>query len=95
MGGCSIFIYFSAFLNVILLHFLQVSRGADIQRKEMDKSPCVDVDATDGDFNCDGATPAGPLGTGKKEFVLRDGYFFVPQGNGEIQVNYESWMVEV
>ena len=48
-----------------------------------------------GDCSCDGATPTGPLGTGKKEFVLRDGYFFVPQGNGEIQVNYESWMVEV
>ncbi|XWS14914.1 hypothetical protein CRYUN_Cryun35bG0049800 [Craigia yunnanensis] len=50
-----------------------VSRGAAIQRKEMDKAPYVDVDATDGDCSCDGVTPAGPLGNGKKEFVLKEG----------------------
>lgn len=66
-------ILFSVFLIVILLHFLQVAHGSAIQRVEMDNVPCLDVGAVGGDCSCDTATPPGPIGTGEKEFVLKEG----------------------
>ncbi|TYI43169.1 hypothetical protein ES332_A01G150400v1 [Gossypium tomentosum] len=59
-----------------------VARGTAVQRKGMDNIPCVDVDAIDGDYSFDGATPAASLGAVEKEFSK--------EGNTDLDVSPES-----